>query len=152
MISVVLRSTIIQVATPDAYRGRVNAAEIMVGGNVPQVGNFRAGVVAELTSPGVSAGLGGVLAVVGAAGIALAMPAVVRYRTADVPSRAGDLTAQRGPTSASMSDCAVGLASSSSATWLLVPRSGSSIGTRTSDSRPTSKITESQDAAATAVP
>ena len=83
VISVVLRSTIIQVATPDAYRGRVNAAEIMVGGNIPQVGNFRAGVVAELTSPGVSAGLGGVLAVVGAAGIALAVPAVVRYRTQD---------------------------------------------------------------------
>jgi MFS family permease len=81
VISVVLRSTIIQVATPDVYRGRVNAAEIMVGGNIPQVGNFRAGVVAELTSPGVSAGLGGVLAVLGAAGIAVAMPAVVRYRT-----------------------------------------------------------------------
>jgi MFS family permease len=92
VISVVLRSTIIQVATPDAYRGRVNAAEIMVGGNVPQLGNFRAGVVAELTSPSVSAGLGGVLAVLGAAGIALAMPAVVRYRTdgADTASEPAD--------------------------------------------------------------
>ncbi len=51
-----------------------------------------------------------------------------------------------------MSACAVGLLSSSSATCAFVPRSGSSIGTRTSDSRPTSKITESHDAAATDVP
>ncbi len=35
-------------------------------------------------------------------------------------------------------------------TWALVPRRGSSVGTRWSESRPgTSKITESQDAAAT---
>ena len=42
--------------------------------------------------------------------------------------------------------------SSSSPTWALLPRSGSMVGTRCSDSRPgRSKITESQDAAATCV-
>jgi hypothetical protein len=80
VVSVVLRSTIIQVATPDHYRGRVNAAEIMVGGNIPQVGNFRAGLVAQATSPGFSATLGGAMAVAGAAVIALTWPAVVGYR------------------------------------------------------------------------
>ncbi|MGH8861927.1 MAG: MFS transporter [Jatrophihabitantaceae bacterium] len=78
--SVVLRSTIIQVATPDAYRGRINAAEIMVGGNIPQVGNFRAGAVAQWTSPNVSAASGGIAAVVGAVLVALAHPALVRFR------------------------------------------------------------------------
>ena len=48
-----------------------------------------------------------------------------------------------------MSALAVGHRSSRSPTWALLPRSGSSIGTRTSESRPTSKITESQLAAAT---
>ena len=37
----------------------------------------------------------------------------------------------------------------SSPTWRRVPRIGSSVGMRTSDSRPRSKITESHDAAAT---
>jgi MFS family permease len=78
--SVVLRSTIIQVATPDEYRGRTNAAEMMVGGSVPQVGNFRAGAVAQLTSPGFSATSGGVLALAGALLVGVGFPALVRYR------------------------------------------------------------------------
>jgi MFS family permease len=88
--SVVLRSTIIQLATPDEYRSRINAAEIMVGGSVPQVGNFRAGAVAQLTSPGVSATAGGVLAVAGALLVGVGYPALVRYRTSvseDQPAR-----------------------------------------------------------------
>lgn len=90
--SVVLRSTIIQLATPDRYRGRVNAAEIMVGGNIPQIGNFRAGLVAQATSPGFSATLGGAMAAVGAVVIGLAWPALVGYRaeenvSADQPAR-----------------------------------------------------------------
>jgi MFS family permease len=90
--SVVLRSTIIQLATPDRYRGRVNAAEIMVGGNIPQLGNFRAGLVAQATSPGFSATVGGVMAAVGAVVIGLTWPALAGYRvdedvSADQPVR-----------------------------------------------------------------
>lgn len=81
--SVVLRSTIILVATPDALRGRINAAEMVVGAEVPQLGNFRAGAVAELSSPGVSAWTGGLGAVVGAALVGLAFPALVRFSTRD---------------------------------------------------------------------
>lgn len=79
--SVVMRSTIIQMATPDAYRARINAAEITVGGGVPQLGNFRAGLVAEATTPGLSATIGGVAAVAGAVVVGLAFPALVRYST-----------------------------------------------------------------------
>jgi MFS family permease len=79
--SVMMRSTIVQLATPDAYRARINAAEITVGGGVPQLGNFRAGLVAEATSPGLSATVGGVAAVVGAVVVGLAFPALVRYTT-----------------------------------------------------------------------
>jgi MFS family permease len=78
--SVVLRTTIVQVATPDSYRGRVSSAEYVVGAACPELGNFRAGAVASLSSPGVSALSGGLACVAGAGLIALAMPALVRYR------------------------------------------------------------------------
>jgi MFS family permease len=80
VLSVVFRTTVIQLATPDAYRGRASAAEYVVGAACPQLGNFRAGAVASLTSPGVSAVSGGLATIAGASLIALAMPAFVRYR------------------------------------------------------------------------
>ena len=81
--SVVLRTTVIQLATPDAYRGRIAAAEHVVGAACPELGNFRAGAVASLTSPAVSAVSGGLACVAGAGVIALLMPALVRYRAVD---------------------------------------------------------------------
>lgn len=83
--SVVLRTTIVQVDTPDAYRGRISAAEYVVGAMCPQLGNARAGAVASLTTPNVSAVSGGLSCVVGAGLIALAFPALVRYRPARSP-------------------------------------------------------------------
>ena len=93
--SVVLRSTIIQVATPDRYRGRVNAAEIMVGGNIPQLGNFRAGLVAQATSPAFSATLGGAMAAVGAVVIGLTWPALVDYRADEEVSADEEISADQ---------------------------------------------------------
>jgi hypothetical protein len=61
-------------------RGRASAAEFVVGAAAPQLGNFRAGLVATASSPGVSAWTGGLSAVAGAGLIALALPAFVRYR------------------------------------------------------------------------
>jgi hypothetical protein len=78
--SVVLRTTIVQVSTPDAYRGRISAAEFVVGGVCPELGNFRAGAVASLTGPGTSAVAGGLACVAGVGVIALAFPALVGYR------------------------------------------------------------------------
>jgi MFS family permease len=78
--SVVLRTTIIQVATPDSYRGRINAAEYVVGTAFPQLGNFRAGLVGSLTTPRLSASLGGLVSVFGTGVIALSIPALTRYR------------------------------------------------------------------------
>jgi MFS family permease len=78
--SVVLRTTIVQVSTPDAYRGRIGAAEYVVGGICPELGNFRAGALASLTGPGTSALAGGLACVAGVGVIALAFPALVGYR------------------------------------------------------------------------
>lgn len=86
--SVVLRTTLIQLATPDAYRGRIAAAEYVVGAACPELGNFRAGAVAAAASPAVSAVTGGLACVAGAGLIAVLMPALIRYRTtpADAPA------------------------------------------------------------------
>jgi hypothetical protein len=80
VLSVVFRTTIVQTATPDNYRGRVGAAEFVVGAAAPQVGNFRAGVLGSLTTPGLSATIGGLSSLAGAAALALAVPALRRYR------------------------------------------------------------------------
>ena len=83
VLSVVFRTTIVQLATPDSMRGRVSSTEIIAGGAFPQVGNFRAGLVANASTPGISAVTGGLSAVAGAVLIALTLPAFVRYRHAD---------------------------------------------------------------------
>ncbi|GAA4638436.1 MFS transporter [Actinoallomurus vinaceus] len=80
VISVVVRTALVQVATPDRYRGRVGAAEYVVGVGCPQLGNFRAGTVAAVTSPGLSAVGGGLAVIAGAALIGWTMPAFSRYR------------------------------------------------------------------------
>jgi hypothetical protein len=95
--SVVLRTTVIQLATPDAYRGRIAATEYVVGAACPELGNFRAGAVASLTSPATSAISGGLACVGGAGLIALFIPALVRYRAAPAEAEpVGDQLVQSG--------------------------------------------------------
>lgn len=51
MISVNLRSTLIQLATPDALRGRVSAVNSLFISSSNELGDFRAGSVAALLGP-----------------------------------------------------------------------------------------------------
>jgi hypothetical protein len=91
----VLRETVVQTATPEAFRGRVSATDYVVGAAVPQLGNVRAGVVATATSPGFSALSGGLAAAVAAGVLAVGFPALVRYRAcapAPVGAQAGAST------------------------------------------------------------
>jgi MFS family permease len=78
--SLALRETVIQTATPDAFRGRVGATDYVVGAAVPQLGSFRAGLVASATSPGFSAVSGGLSATLAAGVLAVGFPALLRYR------------------------------------------------------------------------
>jgi MFS family permease len=80
--SVVLRTSLVQSLTPDNLRGRVLAVDFSVGAGAPALGNFRAGAVASLTSPTISAVSGGLSVVAGAALIGLAIPALLTYRSA----------------------------------------------------------------------
>lgn len=61
--SVVSRGAMVQRLTPDDLRGRVGAVELLVGMTGPDIGNFRAGVVAGATSGPVALVSGGALCV-----------------------------------------------------------------------------------------
>jgi MFS family permease len=79
MVSGVFRSTIWNTTIPDHLRGRLAGIELISYGSGPSLGNLEAGGVAALTSPRVSAGLGGVLCVVGTVALAAALPEFRRY-------------------------------------------------------------------------
>lgn len=66
-ISVVVRSSLVQLMTPDEMRGRVNAVNSLFIGTSNQLGEFESGMVAGLFGPVVAGVIGGLgtLAVVG---------------------------------------------------------------------------------------
>jgi MFS family permease len=78
--TVVFRATIVATVTPDRLRGRVMAADYVVGAGGSQLGNLEAGALGTLTSPTVSALTGGLVTIAGTVVIALALPAFTRYR------------------------------------------------------------------------
>jgi hypothetical protein len=83
MISVVIRTALVQLNTPDAMRGRVNAVEGVFVGASGQVGAFESGTLAQFVGPVAAVAIGGaaVLAVVGS--WALAFPALRRSNRLD---------------------------------------------------------------------
>ena len=84
--AVVLRTALVQEVTPDELRGRVSSAEYAVGAGVPQLGNFRAGAVASLTSATTSAVTGGLTTIAGTALIGLLLPSLATFRASARPA------------------------------------------------------------------
>ncbi|MCU1615547.1 MAG: hypothetical protein JWO98_3087 [Frankiales bacterium] len=92
VLGVVFRTALVQAATPDRYRGRVSAAEYVVGVGAVELGNVRGGVLGSLTTPSLSAVIGGASSVAATALLALAVPALRRYErqptvTSTTPAR-----------------------------------------------------------------
>ena len=79
--TVVFRGAIVAAVTPDRLRGRVMAADYVVGAGGGQLGNLEAGAVAAVTSPVISALAGGLAAIAAALVIGLALPGFTRYRS-----------------------------------------------------------------------
>jgi MFS family permease len=98
-VSVVMRSTLIQLATPDALRGRVSSLNFIFIGASNQLGAVESGFVAALTSAVFAVTSGGVacLAVLGL--IAWKLPELRRYRL-DHPHAEPDAQASARYTSA----------------------------------------------------
>ncbi|MFI5307525.1 MAG: MFS transporter [Polyangiales bacterium] len=79
-ISVVMRSTAIQLSTPDALRGRVSAVNMIFIGASNQLGAAESGFVAHLTSPTFSVVSGGIACLIVVAMLTWRMPALRRYQ------------------------------------------------------------------------
>ncbi|GLV13610.1 MFS transporter [Alicyclobacillus hesperidum] len=78
-ILVVLRSTLVQVSTPDSYRGRVSGMDYVVGTGAPRLGNVRAGFIGAILPPGVSVFVSGLSSLVATVILALSVPAFSAY-------------------------------------------------------------------------
>ena len=64
MVSVIVRATLIQVATPDEMRGRVNAVDMIFIGASNELGQFESGITAHWFGVVPAVILGGVGAII----------------------------------------------------------------------------------------
>ena len=81
MVSMILRGLIVQMTTPDEFRGRISSVNAMfvVGG--PMLGQFESGLVGGLFSPMASVVSGGLACVLVTLLIAAIVPGLARVRT-----------------------------------------------------------------------
>lgn len=80
MVSMILRGLIVQLITPDEFRGRISAVNAMfvIGG--PMLGQFESGVVAGVASPQLSVISGGLACIVATLAIAWLVPSLLRVK------------------------------------------------------------------------
>ena len=79
MVSAVFRMTILQAATPDELRGRLQGVFIVVVAGGPRLGEFAAGSVASVTTTTFAVVGGGCACVVAVAALAARFPRFARY-------------------------------------------------------------------------
>jgi MFS family permease len=89
MVSVVIRSTLVQLETPDAMRGRVSAVNSVFIGASNQLGEFESGATAALLGPVGSVVLGGVGTVLVAGAWLRVFPALAQRDALVSPPRPG---------------------------------------------------------------
>lgn len=77
--TVVFRGTIVQAVVPDRLRGRITAADYVVGGGGGELGNLESGAVGSLASPTISALSGGLATIAGVILLRLMLPSFARY-------------------------------------------------------------------------
>ena len=84
-VSVVMRSTAIQLSTPDALRGRVSAVNLLFIGASNQLGAAESGFLAALTSAPFAVVSGGVACLVVVVVVAATMPELRHYQIGAAP-------------------------------------------------------------------
>jgi MFS family permease len=92
VLSAVMRSSLVQLATPDGLRGRVTAIHTLVVSSGPRIGDVEAAAVASLIGAQLSVVSGGLLCLLGVVAVARAFPELARYelpRTADEAATPG---------------------------------------------------------------
>jgi MFS family permease len=97
-VSVVVRSTLVQVLTPDHMRGRVSAVNFIFISSSNQLGAFESGITAAWFGPVPSVVAGGVGTVLVVLAVILKWPEVLRlgslHRTEEMDIRADELVAE----------------------------------------------------------
>ena len=83
-VSAVCRSSINQMVTPDAMRGRMSSVFSLVVTSGPRLGDVESGSVAGLTSPRFSVTSGGLACIAGVAVVVAAFPALARFDADEV--------------------------------------------------------------------
>ncbi len=84
VFSAVMRSTIVQLETPDELRGRVTALHSLVVTSGPRLGDAEAAAVAALVGPQLSVVSGGLLCLLGLGIVARSFPELAAYRVPTV--------------------------------------------------------------------
>jgi hypothetical protein len=79
VFSAVFRSTILQLETPDALRGRLSSIQTLVVTSGPRLGDIGSALAASVVGAGLTVFVGGLLCVAGAGVIARAMPELPRH-------------------------------------------------------------------------
>jgi MFS family permease len=79
VISSVLRSSIVQLATPDQLRGRISSIYMLVVTSGPRLGDAEAAAVAALAGPQISVISGGVLCLLGLVAVLRFFPQLLDY-------------------------------------------------------------------------
>lgn len=82
VISSVLRSSIVQLATPDQLRGRISSIYMLVVTSGPRLGDAEAAAVAALAGPQASVISGGVLCLLGLVAVLRFFPQLLHYEIA----------------------------------------------------------------------
>jgi MFS family permease len=85
-IAVITRGTLVQLETPDHYRGRVSSVEHVIGIAGPEIGNFRGGLLASLTSAPLALLAGGLAAAATVVSVGLINVPLRRHQVQDVRS------------------------------------------------------------------
>jgi MFS family permease len=85
--AVVSRGTVVQSATPESHRGRVASLEHIVGVAGPQIGDLRAGLIADGTSGGTALVIGGLTCLVGTGLVTALNPELRRFTVSGTNGR-----------------------------------------------------------------
>jgi MFS family permease len=80
MVSMILRGLIVQLISPDEFRGRMSAVNAMfvIGG--PMLGQFESGLVAGIFTPEISVVTGGLACIIATVIIAVSVPNLLRVK------------------------------------------------------------------------
>ena len=109
VISAVFRNTIIQMAVPDALRGRLSGLQIAVVAGGPRIGDLESGAVAAAFGDTVSVVSGGLACIAGALVLARLLPGFRQQRTpAGAGGGGGPLGADAGPAGTDAGPAGVG--------------------------------------------